>query len=545
MRFAAIFFLYCASVFAQSGGVAGIVLDSTTQQPVPGVHITLIGLPAENAPMEDIYGALSKNDGRYSIGNMKPGVYAVTVRRNGMVQVPPRGVEPAEAYRVLVKAGETAEFPLEVSPHAVITGRVTDEFGEPVRSVQMQAIPVKQGNMAARGNMYSGTDDRGVFRLALVPGRYRLKATVNRQGQMGVVTEIRTDGTQPAVYAPTWYPASTSEERGDIVEAAAGRELSGVDISLLQQNSHRVSGTITGLPDKTTRVTMYLFPATEDMQTQFLGLRTAISAQDGTFGFGGVPAGTYRVTAMMVGNMSAAPPMRGIAGDIRVDSADVTDVRVNLMPGEEITGSLEMVGSGAAGKPDEKPLVILEPFSQMDRSFGSPMVSGEVDKQGAFRLTGVFPGRFRLRVDPLPENAYVKSVKVDGNETADLIVDLTRGVGNSALKITVGRNGGQLDGTLLSKDGKPLGATSALIALVASPEDIAFDKLKRANGASFTFKGIRPGKYRIISADAFQVQDALTELKALFARAPEIEIKEGDRLKREVPLLSREKPGAN
>ena len=52
------------------------------------------------------------------------------------------------------------------------------------------------------------------------PGKYYIKAEIRQQN--AAAPEVRSDGTQPAVYGTTWYPASESKDRATAVEAAAG-----------------------------------------------------------------------------------------------------------------------------------------------------------------------------------------------------------------------------------------------------------------------------------------------------------------------------------
>jgi len=42
------------------------------------------------------------------------------------------------------------------------------------------------------------------------------------------------------------------------------------------------------------------------------------------------------------------------------------------------------------------------------------------------------------------------------------VVDLSRGVGGAGIKVTVSRNGGQVEGAVLSEDGEPLHIPFAL-----------------------------------------------------------------------------------
>ena len=528
----------CRYMSAQTGGIEGTVIDSLTRQPIAGAHIMLGGSSADNGMPDDVYGAMSQRDGRFSISNMKPGVYFYTVSRNGMVQMPAKGAPGSAGFSVSLKPGQQVSgYTMEMAPRALIAGRVTDEYGEPVKNLQVQATfagPDASRAPNARG-MSATTDERGQYRMTGSAGKYRIKVQNPRQMFSEQTPEVRSDGTQPGVYATTWFPATASEDQAGVVEVAAGHDATGIEVRLIRQQGLSISGIVNGLPNNT-RAVLYLFPGGNDLREQLQGTRTASTALDGKFSFGGVAPGSYRLSAR---TFAPGTAMRSAFTDVRVDSGDATGVQLQVFPGEELSGTLEFTG----GKPNEKTAVILEPLSQAETAFGAGANgSAEVDKQGAFRIASVFPGKVRVRVDPLPENAYVKTVKLDSVETADGVIDLARGVKNSTLKISVSPNGAQIDGTVVSQDRKPAEGAALFVVLAAKAEDIGFDDLKRMNpGKPFSFKGVRPGKYRLYAVDAFGAQNLLADVKGLFPKAEEIVVRESDRITKEAKVMTNAK----
>ena len=72
---------------AQSGGAAGVVVDQSTGQPLPGVHVRLItGNFGSNGSVDAVYGTTSDAAGRFSIDGLKPGLYMVMAERAGYIQ---------------------------------------------------------------------------------------------------------------------------------------------------------------------------------------------------------------------------------------------------------------------------------------------------------------------------------------------------------------------------------------------------------------------------------------------------------------------------
>jgi TonB-dependent starch-binding outer membrane protein SusC len=99
---------------AQSGTITGRVIDRTTQLPVPSAQVRVLGTER---------GALTDQEGRYSITGVGPGSYEVSVRRVGY---------GSSSQRVTVTSGSsaTAEFALTtaVTPlEAVVVNAVTGQ----------------------------------------------------------------------------------------------------------------------------------------------------------------------------------------------------------------------------------------------------------------------------------------------------------------------------------------------------------------------------------------------------------------------------------
>jgi hypothetical protein len=524
--------------FGQAGGIQGVVVDSVTRAPMAGVHLTFMLVPDLNVNVEDAYGAISRQDGKFSIDGMKPGNYSVIARRNGWVQVPAQDATAAASFLATLKQGEQLTgYTVEMLARALITGRVTDEFGDPVKGYQVQATQTLPNGRVR--TMSGFTDERGQYRMTGAPGQYRLKAELMQGNQnFGAMPEVRSDGSQPAVYAVTWFPSAESEDRAWTVDVGAGRDSQGIDIHLLRTRSLTISGTVTGMLEKGDRPFLYLFPADAGAQTQFQKVRNASASPDGKFSFTGVVPGSYRIMAQVFGNNA----VRGQFVDVRVEGGDVTGLTLPLFAPEPLTGKLEILNDGTAGATTERPVVVLEGVSQYEKAFGGATGTGEPDAQGAFHIAKVFPGRLRVRVEPLPENAYVKSVKLDGTEAADHVVDLSRGVKNSSLRVVVSRKGATVEGSVVDEDGKPPQAPSLWVVLAMSPDELAFDSpgVKRAEGSSFSFKGLRPGKYRLYALNPYVGGNMMDQMAAGFAKGAEVTIREGEHVQHEAKVVARE-----
>lgn len=552
MRLPALILLTCAGLAAQPAAFEGVATHSVTKQPMEGVHVRLIGFSFDGPG--DAYGAMSDRSGHFSIASVKPGTYILMPEYRGFVYARKKqGVVPFPT--VTIKAGEpVSDFKLEMTPHAVIVGRVVDEYGDPSQRVMVQAEAASPDaamasvdlSEAAPGN--SNTDDRGKFRMVLPPGKYYVKAVLQGGGGSagrGALPEIRTDGTSPAEYGATWYPSASAKDQGAVVEVQAGAEAS-IEIRLARASLQRkltMSGVVRGIPEGGTNIFVQMQPVGNQgriTSSQGTGVST-----DGQFTFSRLEPGTYRLTATAMNspNQMQSPPL-----EIKLDS-DLTNLELHLAGSGELTGTLEFAGAKAgAGASPEKRTVRLEASGSF--GFGqSP--SGEVNKDGTFHIAGVSGGRFTLHIDPLPENAYIGKLVLDGTVVPGDVLELPHGSRNSKLKVTVSPNGAQISGGLLDKDGNKLTSPVAIVLLVDDPEKLDLnDNLENmarvgADG-QYSFHGIRPGKYRLLAIDLFHSPDIQKPetVKKLGAAAEEFEIKEGDRIAKDIKVVGQEDANA-
>jgi hypothetical protein len=523
--------LICAPAFAQETLVEGVTVDSSTGRPIAGVHVRVFTF---NASMNaKTYGAMSDSAGRFSIAKIPAGSYFYIGERAGYLTLRKAGGGSVPFPALILKPGERlTDFKLQLTPRATISGRVLDEYGDPVQNVQVQMTPVSPDAPVAfsmTGSM-AHTDDRGEYRMPAGPGKYRLMATVTRMGNQA---EVRTDGTSRADYAPTWYPDAASLDRASPVEVAAGDERNGVDIRLSLRNAGApsgVEGTVTGIPDPPGWATVHL--VSRDSANRSTSQQMVQTSREGRFSFRNPRPGNSRLFARYTYEGKA------LTSQIveLTDAAPPSDIVLRLAPAPDLTGTLAFDGE----VPEAKRSVQLRP---VDASIGSTR-SGDTEAGNAFRVAGVFPGRYWVAVQPLPENAYVRAVELDGAPAEPDDLDLSKG--GSRLKITIGRSAAQVSGSVVDKDGARLQNTLGSVLLLSDRGKLEFldeERIARFEpDGSYRFKGLRPGKYWLLAVDAFRSGffSSPEQLKKFAALAEEVELKEGDRLRKDLKIVTQE-----
>src|SRR5687767_5657876 len=123
-------------------------------------------------------------EGRYELAALPPGRYRLFVNKAGYVTLEYGQARPFETGKPLdITAGEVLEkIDFSLPRGSAITGRITDEFGDPITDVQVQALRYQflngERQLVDAGRM-AQTDDLGAYRIfGLMPGDYIVRASM-------------------------------------------------------------------------------------------------------------------------------------------------------------------------------------------------------------------------------------------------------------------------------------------------------------------------------------------------------------------------------
>lgn len=336
----------------RTGLIVGRVVDAHSGRGVAGAIVSLGGQGrgvAGLVPAAPVQRVMATTDGHYVFRDLPPGNYTVTARKPGYVEGAFGRRHPAGAARIarLAEGERLGNVSIAMWKHASISGTVLDEAGEPIVGIEVRAM--RRTVLAGRrgfGSPASGTtDDRGVYRIAMLPPGDYVVAVVSTQvavpasiveeagrsvgtsdvgpparqslieagassagpGSPGaiqigklVLTFGRTHRPLPPsaegvlfVYPTTFFPASGSSRDAGLVSLASGEERAGTDFQLKPVPATQVSGIIAGPEGPMQGPVVRLVAAeSEDFATD-LEAATTVSAGDGTFTFPGVPPASY------------------------------------------------------------------------------------------------------------------------------------------------------------------------------------------------------------------------------------------------------------
>jgi len=425
-----------APLKAGTATIRGRVVAEGTNAPIPRVDVRLNASDSPSAKT-----AVTDANGRYELKDLPAGKFTLSASKANYIgisygQTRPRGV----GQTIELADGQTlANLNFTLQRAGVITGRIVDEFGDPVTDVQVMAMRSQfingERRMVPGGGRPTQTNDLGDFRIfGLAPGQYYVTATL-RNLMFG-------DTDDRSGYAPTYYPGTGSQSEAQRITIAAGQTMSGVNMTLLPVHTSRISGKALDADGKPLIGAMVM--AMERAGTIFMAMRSPAQVRpDGSFTVSGVTPGTY---ALRIG----MPTLDETAvTNVTVTDGDVNDVLLIAGKTSLIRGRV-LVDSGAT-----------PPNASSVRLFASsiePMMGGgQTTVKDDFTFEIKAPaGHYTIRLAGPSNDWHLHAVRLNGLDVTDSGLDLPANatVTDVAVEITMKPSGAT--GKILDETGQPV-----------------------------------------------------------------------------------------
>jgi hypothetical protein len=459
------------------GAVEGRVVNAITGEPVRKAAVALI--PMRSAPLPPgrqpprPATVMSDAEGRFVFHAVPGGDYRVTAARPGFIDpslshyMLPLNLNPVEGVR---------RVEVHLTPLAVISGKILDEDGDPLRhaTVQLARYRFAQGRRRLMPHGGGGsTNDRGEYRIFdVAPGKYYLVAHHNSVTPWGGSTEG---------YGTSYYPGTREPAQAGAIELAAGQELRDIDFRLPLEPLHKLR--VRTIPaDARAGVRINVQPLDSGM---FRGVASSSSRQpDGATEYERLHAGRYRVTAHLL-DETKGPLM---AAQI-VDIPAAGEVLLTLRPGVTLKGSVKMP-PGPVRSPMQ---VSLEPVHSQD---AAPVAA--VAPDSSFVFAGIEPGEYRLRIST-PPNTYLKTLRHNGEDRPGFLLDLSSGDAGT-LALTLADDVGSLTGSVALPAGPIRPYTVVLAPMTPEGGARGLETRTQAEG-TFVLPFVPPGEYLLVALD--------------------------------------------
>jgi hypothetical protein len=516
--------------------IKGRVVTADGARPLRRVQVTVT-----SAELTEPRNVSTSAQGLFEVKELPAGRYTVSASRAGFLRLQYGQRRPGEGGRPLqLNDGQTLDrIDFALPRMSVISGRITDETGEPLAGVTV--FPMQAKFFRGRKRMVpSGgagmvrTDDTGEYRLVgLEPGEYYVMGTTRDSWT------VDGDETQRVGFGPTYYTGTLVVANAQAVKVGLGQEASGIDFGMVPGRVVKISGTAmssAGVPLAGETISLNQEFTGPGFSSLFGFGGTKIAA-DGTFTIKEVSPGDYRLGVRLPADKNhlteAATMMVSVLG------ADVEGVALVTGGGGSVSGRVitdegvpPPLGGGTlgTGRGDSRMRVSLRPVDPDSTPQGFTQDNGRLKDDGTFEVTDAI-GSNRISILPLPSGWAIKTIEYEGRDYADLPIEIRNGQKIAGVTIVISNKLPTLNGRLV--DEKGAAAEGTVILFPEEPakwsEGARLVKTARPDpSGAFEIRLVPAGDYLIAPVDYVQngAWDDPEYLKSLQDRATKVAVQE-------------------
>ena len=482
-----------SSKAGQSFKTAGTVVSSTTGAPLSQARISL----AEIRDREKVTTMITSEDGHFEFSQLKAGKYSLQGAKRGFISA---AYEQHEQFSTAIVAGpefSTEELVLRLTPMALITGHVLDEFGDPLRGAQVMLYFENRGAgmsriTAARSSL---SDDRGFYDFSqLRPGKYYVSVTAKPWYAVHPMTASsaaansaqRISLSLDVAYPTTFYNGATEAGGATPIEVKGGDRLQ-IEMHLNPVPAlHLVFRVPQDGPDQPNGFTMPMLQKHVFDSVQFVQTEGVNQVSPGVYELTGLPPGRY--TARMK-NSNSGQLEQSTDLDLVHDGQELNASRgeplgtlklILKMPGEETFPKQYDIG--------------LQDSRRRFAAFKQGDPSGQVS------FEDLPPGRYAILVFSGPKPYSVVRTSSQAGDFPGHDINVTPG---AALELTASLAVGlvSIEGAVQKKD-KPM--AGVMVALVPKDPEAHLELFRRDQSdfdGTFVLRGVIPGSYTIVAVE--------------------------------------------
>ena len=472
--------------------VSGTVVSATTGTPLAQTRVTL----TDTNNSRNVASLLTGEDGRFAFRRLGPGKYSLQGSRRGYLT---SGYQQHEQFWSALVTGEkleTQNLVLRLMPAAVLSGKVLDEAGEPVRGAEVKLYMEQRANGMTRvmpaGN--TPTNDLGVFEFfSLSPGKYFAAVSAkpwyavhppSAPPGSTVSAPVLVDKPLDVAYPSTYYGGTTSSDDASPILIKGG-DREEIEISLAPVESLHL---LFHVPEEGQQQG-FQAPVLEKRvfdSVDYVPIQGVNPVSPGVMELTGVPAGKYTVRIPAAQGQAA----KFTEADIRNDGQELETNKAELAASMKLTVEL----------PNDEPAPSQLALALQD----------ERDQIAAFNLVGadgrvafddLAAGSYKIIAARTAEKAYaVGRILEENGQAVGPIVNVTEGA-ELQLRVTLIGGVASVQG-IVKRGDKP--ASGIMVVLIpASPESQQdlFRRDQTDSDGSFSLPDIIPGTYTVAAIE--------------------------------------------
>jgi Carboxypeptidase regulatory-like domain len=475
--------------------IAGHVVNAKTGYPLARARVSI----TDTRNPQRTLSLLASEDGKFEFNGVTAGKFALEGAKRGFIRA---AYDQHDQFSTAIVTGaglDTENLTLRLDPVAVLTGKVLDESGDPVRNATVTIYREDHFSGVSRIRRFRAgqTDDRGSYEIsALDAGTYFLAARAKpwyevhpRKSQPPGLENVPSsvDSSLDVAYPTTYYADTTDSDEATPIPIRGGDRLD-VDIHLnpvpalhllLQVANDRNNFNMPVLHEST-------FDGSEEPVS--VGME---GISPGLFEMTGVPAGRYTARFSYKGQVGPPTPV-DLASDGQQLTPPTGDALSTLKVTVRVRRELRLPSQLVVTIRDRKRKVV---------------AGGEVDAEGQVDLGVIEPGSYDISAFSYNNSAFssdkaysVTRISTQGSDISGHTLTVSAG---SPMVVSLTLVAGMVNVEGIAKRaGKA--APGVMIALVPKDPEHNRELFRRDQSdldGSFNLRSVIPGTYTVVAIE--------------------------------------------
>lgn len=445
--------------------------------------------------------------GAYEFKDLPAGRFNVSASKGSYVSLQYGQTRPMQGGTPLqVLDGQVVEKVDFALPRgSVITGRVVDEFGEPIADVQVMPMQSRfaQGRRRLMPVGRNGqTNDIGEYRIfGLSPGEYFVSATM-RNFNGG-------DSDDHSGYAPTYYPGTANGSEAQRVSVEIGQTVSEINITLVATRTAKITGTVIDSQGRPV-AQGFVNAMPRNSGGMFFGPAGGGPVRDGTFTVTGVAPGEYTLRANIGNGFGSDGRPEFATALVTVSGEDISGVRLTAAAVATATGRVVVQDAAAAGSLRLPIRIQFTPVNPDDQMF-MPGGGATVKDDFTFEIK-VAPGKFRAFIAGPTPGWTIRAVRQSGVDVIDSGIEVAPGGETSGIEIEFTNHLSELSGVVTNARGE-VAKDYTVIVFSQDREQWTGNTRYRSQGrpdqeGRFRIRALPAGRYYAVALENIDPGDA-------------------------------------
>jgi hypothetical protein len=489
--------------------IRGQIVRADTGAPLPRAQVMLTG---EQAIRRQV---IADVEGRYEFADLPAGRFTVSATKGGYVTLQygqTRPFVPGHPITLAV-AQVISRIDLALPRGGVITGRVTDHFGEPVVGAEVQVERYQYDSEGRRrlnraANPMLLTNDLGEFRaFGLMPGEYVVSAGRQPPRVPGQPVLV---GSSPRLLN-TYYPGTTNVDEAQTVVLDIGQEIT-ANFSLASGRMSRVSGKVADSMGRPAAGASLMLTTVSNGSASGAGVGSV--AADGSFSIGNISPGDHFIQVrLQLARAGGAFVSEYASLPISAAGDDVSGLQITTAAGATVMGRVEWEGSAPhKGSFGGRLQIITSSADRRTPFFGDATVfdsngDGTVREDDRFRIAGIF-GRVLFTPVAVPPQWMLKAVMVDGVDVTSAGTDAAHLAADARLRVVLTDKVTELSGSVRNAGHESM-TDYVVLVLPDEPVESAvaarYTRTARPDrSGTFRIRALPPGRYMAAAVEALE-----------------------------------------